>query len=152
MRIVSFAERVGKHALCQTSFSTKDGNLFCFHKSVGRHATITFSCPKQSMFARTRKVKFLVKSSLIENESVKWRALRAFDVGVPPVPSCPHAPIVGVPSCHRCWRGLVSSCPNFWPALVPSMLACPRVLVPKFSACPRAFDVDVQDTLEGCDP
>ena len=88
-------------------------------------------------------------------KSVKWRALRAL---VPSMLACPRAQIFGVPSCHRCWRALMPSCPNFRRALVPSMLACPRARVPKFSACPkflacpRAFDVDVQDTLEGCDP
>ena len=68
---------------------------------------------------------------------------------VPSMLACPRAQIFGVPSCLL--NGL-PSCPNSWRALVPSMSACPRALVPKFSACPRAFDVDVQDTLEGCDP
>ena len=47
MRIVSLAERVGKHLLMVDL------------------ATIPFSCSKQSMFSRTRRTKFFAKSSLL---------------------------------------------------------------------------------------
>ena len=76
MRIVSFAERAGKHALGQSSFSTngRKSVLFsqaCFHKPVFTSllivdlATTTFSCSKQSIFSRTRRTKFSAKSSLL---------------------------------------------------------------------------------------
>ena len=82
----------------------------------------------------------------IQDESVKWRALRALRALVPSmlacsralVPkflACPHTiesmsacprarvpKILGVPSCLPCWRALVSSCLNFRRALVPLML------------------------------
>ena len=61
--------------------------------------------------------------------------------GVPYVPY--------VPSRLRCWRALVPSCPRAQIFGVPSCHRCWRALAPKFPACPRAFDVDVQDTLEG---
>ena len=127
--------------------------FYCFFLFYGHYLLFFQGCCLSQIYIRL----FKTSCSL---ESVKWRALRAlvpsmlacprarvpkfsacpraFYVGVP---SCPRARISGVPSCHRCWRALVPACPNSWRALVPSMLACPR-----------AFDVDVQDTLEGCDP
>ena len=67
MRIVSFAERVGKHALGQSSFSTKWTEIRSVFTSllIVDLATITFSCSKQSMFSRTRRTKFFAKSSLL---------------------------------------------------------------------------------------
>ena len=134
-------------------------------------------CEKVKLFIKQKTSLSVIIRGHFFIESVKWRALRAlrvlraFNVGVPScprahvpkfsacpralhvgVPSCPRAKNFGVPSCHRCRRALVPACPTSWRTLVPSMSACPRARVPKFSVCPRAFDVDVQGTLEECDP